>query len=112
MTIRYFAKLGFVMDESDRTFIRGNRNPTQYGFSLRASNGVEPDREAIEKASLILGRESFFVDKRGFECELIAAAIYSRTNRVAYVESRAKQRRGVVHSRYLDQDSLARYRWQ
>ena len=80
------------MNESERTFIRGNRNPHQYGFSLRASNGIEPDRMAIEHAAPLLGREPFLVDKRGYECELIGAAVHSPTNRVAYLESRAKKR--------------------
>lgn len=80
------------MDESDRTFIRGNRNPERYGFSLRATCGIEPDRDVIERAASILEREPFFVDKRGYECDLIAAAIHSPTNRVAYVQSRAKKR--------------------
>ncbi|MEO9594612.1 hypothetical protein [Rhodopirellula bahusiensis] len=61
-------------------------------MSLRASNGDEPDPEAIEQAASILGREPFFVDKRGYECELVAAAIQSPTNRLVYVESRAKKR--------------------
>ena len=81
-----------IMDESERTFIRGNRSPNKYGFSLRASNGIEPDRNAIEHAAPILGREPFFVDKRGYECELIGAAVHPSTDRVAYVESRSKKR--------------------
>ncbi|MCA9198871.1 MAG: hypothetical protein KDJ36_17220 [Hyphomicrobiaceae bacterium] len=81
------------MSDSDRTFIGGNRNPWKYGMSLRASNGDAPDPEAIERAATILGRTPFFVDRRGYECELIAAAVQSPSNRVVYVESRAKKRR-------------------
>lgn len=80
------------MNDSDRTFIRGNRNALKYGMSLRASNGDAPNPEAIEWAASILERETFFVDKRGYECELIAATVHSPTNRVVYVESRAKKR--------------------
>lgn len=61
-------------------------------MSLRASNGDTPDPEAIEQAALILGREPFFIDNRGYERELIAAAVHPPTNRVVYVESRAKKR--------------------
>ena len=61
-------------------------------MSLRASNGDGPETEAIEQAASILRREPFFVDKRGYECELIAAAVHPSTNRVVYVESRAKKR--------------------
>lgn len=80
------------MDQSNRTFIRGNRNPERYGFSLRATCGVEHDREGIDRVASFLEREPFYVDKRGYECELIAAAIHSPTNRLGYVESRAKKR--------------------
>ena len=52
----------------------------------------DSDPETIKQVASILGREPFFVDKRGYECELIAAAIHSPTNRVVYVESRAKKR--------------------
>ncbi len=61
-------------------------------MSLRASNGDAPDPEAIKQAASILGREPFCVDRRGYECDLIAAAVHSPTNRVVYVESRAKKR--------------------
>lgn len=61
-------------------------------MSLRASNGDAPDPEAIERAATILGRAPFFVDRRGYECELIAAAVQSPSNRMVYVESRAKKR--------------------
>ena len=80
------------MDEPERQFIRGNRNPNTYGFSLRASNGAEPDQDAIEKAASLLGRELFLVDKRGYEREIIGAAVHPSTNRIAYVETRAKKR--------------------
>ena len=80
------------MDESKRTFIRGNRNPELYGLSLRASCGQELDRAPIEQAAVLLGREPFYVDQQGYECELIGAAIHPTTNRIAYVESRARKR--------------------
>ena len=80
------------MNETERQFIRGNRNPNKYGFSLRASNGTEPDQDAIEQAATLLGREPFCTDKRGYECELIGAAIHPSSNHIAYVESRAKKR--------------------
>ena len=80
------------MDESKRTFIRGNRNPEHYGLSLRASCGRELDREPIEQAAVLLGREPFYVDRSGYECELIGAAIHPATNCIAYVESRARKR--------------------
>lgn len=81
------------MDEFDRTFIRGNRNPERYGFSIRATLGVGPDDAAIEHAASILERERFYVDKQGYECELIAAAYHPPTSRLAYLETRAKRRR-------------------
>ncbi|WP_417397098.1 hypothetical protein [Gimesia chilikensis] len=81
------------MDDSERTFMGGNRNPERFGFSVRASLGSAPDQSVIDRAAVLLGREAFFVDKKGYECELIAAAIHAPTNRVAYVESRAKERR-------------------
>lgn len=79
------------MDESNRTFIRGNRNPERYGFSIRVSCGSQPDPGRIERAAVLLGREPFYVDQHGFECELLDAAIDAATNRIAYVESRAKE---------------------
>ena len=81
------------MDDSERTFMGGNRNPERFGFSVRASLGSEPDQSVIDRAAVLLGRDAFFVDKKGYECELIAAAIHEPTNRVAYVESRARERR-------------------
>jgi hypothetical protein len=80
------------MTAARRTFIRGNRNPNTYGYSLRASCGDEPDPEVIAQAATLLGRESFFVDRRGYECEIIAAAIQPKLGHVAYVESRAKKK--------------------
>lgn len=80
------------MNDIERTFISGDRNPWNYGSSLRASYGDAPKPEAIKQAALILGREPVFVDRRGYECEIIAAAVHSPTNRVIYVESRAKKR--------------------
>lgn len=81
------------MDDSERTFMGGNRNPERFGFSVRASLGSAPDQSVIDRAAVLLGREAFYVDKKAYECELIAAAIHVPTNRVAYVESRAKERR-------------------
>lgn len=80
------------MTAARRTFIRGNRNPISYGYSLRASCGHEPDQKAIVDASAVLGREQFFVDRKGYECELIAAAVNHELRQVAYVESRAKKK--------------------
>lgn len=80
------------MSDSDRTFNGGNRNSYKYGMSLRASNGDARDPKTIERAASILGRDPFYVDRRGYECELIAAAVQSPSNRVVYVESRAKKR--------------------
>ena len=80
------------MSDSDRTFIGGNRNPWKYGLSLRTSNGDDSDPAVVEQAAAMLGRAPFYVDKRGYECELIAAATDPATKRVVYVESRAKKR--------------------
>ncbi len=83
---------GQTVSDSDRTFSGGNRNPYRYGMSLRASNGDAPDPETIKRAASILERDPFYVDRRGYECELIAAAVQSPSNRMVYVESRAKKR--------------------
>jgi hypothetical protein len=80
------------MSAARRTFIRGNRNPNTYGYSLRASCGDEPDQQAIAQAATVLGREPFFVDRKGYECEIIAAAMNHELGHVAYVESRAKKK--------------------
>lgn len=80
------------MGEIERQFICGNRDPNKYGIALRASNGTDLDHEAIEKAAPLLGREPLYTDSRGYECELIGAAIHPCSNHIAYVESRAKKR--------------------
>jgi hypothetical protein len=85
-----------VTNESDRTFIAGNRNPWKYGWSLRACNGDAPDPALLSHAAALLGREPFFTDAAGFECEIIAAAVHPDERRIVYVESRAKERRGFV----------------
>src|ERR1700740_1942850 len=78
------------MDDAEPHFRKGNPNPEKFGFiSLRSSSGDEPDPERLQEAARILGRGPFFTDEEGYECEMIAAAI-SPSNRLAYVESRAK----------------------
>lgn len=79
-------------DESDRTFVGGNRNPEKYGWSLRACNGELASPEQIARAAQVLGRESFHVDAAGYECEIIAAAVHGDGKRVVYVETRAKDK--------------------
>ncbi len=80
------------MKHLNRTFIHGNRNPERYGFSVRSPCGEHPDTTAILKAASILGREPFYIDERGYECDIFAAAIHPDGDRLAYVESRAKKR--------------------
>jgi|GEM_PF-1461625 len=78
------------MDDAEPLFRKGNPNPRKLGFSpIRSSAGNEPSPERLKEAAQVLRRERSFTDAAGYECELIAAAI-SETNRVAYVESRAK----------------------
>lgn len=79
------------MSDSDQTFNGGSRKPHKYGISLRASNGDAPDPKTIESAASLLGRDPCYVDRYGYKCELIAAAVQSPSNRVVYVESRAKK---------------------
>lgn len=59
-------------------------------MSLRASNGNKPAPEAIARAARLLDREPFFTDGKGFEYEIIAAAVHPDGKRIAYVQSRAK----------------------
>lgn len=85
-----------MSNESDRTFIGGNRNPWKYGMSLRASNAIGPNPDEISLAARLLGREPFFTDAEGFECEIIAAAVHPDGKRIVYVQSRAKQGKQFV----------------
>lgn len=81
------------MSDSERCFIGGIPNPEKLGFfSLRWSSGEDPDPTAIAAAAAILGREEFVVDDRGYQCEIIGAAVAPDSKRVAYVESRAKDK--------------------
>lgn len=80
-----------MSSESDRTFIGGNRNPWKYGISLRASNGDGPNADDVARAATLLGREPFYIDDQGYECEIVAAAVHPDGRRVVYVQSRAKQ---------------------
>jgi hypothetical protein len=78
------------MSETERLFEGGTPNPRRFGFfSIRSSSGEEPPPERVQEASRLLGREPIMTDKEGYECELLAAAI-SSPDRLAYVESRAK----------------------
>ncbi len=79
------------MENPDRQLIRGNRNPSKYGFSLRASSGTFPDQSAIETAAPLLGRAPFFIDEHGYECELIGATVHPSSGSIAYVESRSRK---------------------
>lgn len=80
------------MSESDREFIGGRPNPWKYGIPLRASSGELPDGNIVEQVAVLLGRQSFCVDPQGFECEILAAAIHPGQKKMAYVESRAKEK--------------------
>jgi hypothetical protein len=40
----------------------------------------------------LLGRDAFFVDQKGYECEIIAAALDPEVTHIAYVETRAKKK--------------------
>ena len=80
-----------MTDEPERTFIAGNPNPKRFGWSLRACNSHELDVAQIAKASTLLGRDAFFVDDSGYECEIIAATVHPDEKRIVYVESRAKE---------------------
>jgi hypothetical protein len=80
-----------MSDDSDRTFIAGVPNPEKYGWSIRACNGTQSNPEQIARAAQLLGREAFFTDDLGYECEIIAAAVHSDDQRMVYVESRAKE---------------------
>jgi len=78
-------------EKNKRTFIGGRLNPIKYGmWPLRASAGQKPDQDEREKVASLMGRQSFFVDDQGYECEIIGAAI-NPAGSVAYVESRAKE---------------------
>ena len=80
-----------MSDEMNRTFIGGHPNPSKFGWSLRACNSQNPDPEQIVLAASLLGRDPFFEDDTGFECEIIAAAVHPNGKRIVYVESRAKE---------------------
>lgn len=78
--------------DEGRSFFRGNRNPSKYGFSIRHSSDDGVDDAAVSSAAKILEREPFYVDAEGYERELIAATIHPDGKRIAYVESKAKER--------------------
>jgi hypothetical protein len=84
------------MDDAEPLFRRGIPNPEKLGFfSLRSSAGDEPDQDRLDEAARVLGRKLCFTDDKGYECELIGAAI-SQSQRLAYVESRAKDNAGRI----------------
>jgi hypothetical protein len=62
----------------------------KFGFvNLRPPREDETFEREIGDVCRKLRRESSFTDEAGYECEIFAAAI-SPTNRMAYIESRAK----------------------
>jgi hypothetical protein len=79
-------------ENAQPTFLGGNPNPRKLGFiSLRSARGEGPDPAQLEHAVEILNRTALFVDAQGYECDMFAAAVHPRTQRVVYLESRAKE---------------------
>lgn len=56
----------------------------------------EPNPAHIETATRLLGRSVRFVDDRGYQREIFAAAVNEQSGAVAFFESRAKQLRRMV----------------
>jgi hypothetical protein len=61
--------------------------PGEFGSSGQDAPG--PD--VIADAATRLGRDVYFINEDGYECDLIAATIDPATGAIAYVESRAKE---------------------
>lgn len=80
-----------LSDQDDRTFMEERPSPDRFRWSVRTCNGNSPDCEQIASAAALLGREAYFKDDLGFECEILAAAVHSDAERLVYVESRAKE---------------------
>jgi hypothetical protein len=84
---------GLLNEGAKWLFSCGTSNTdASFGFSA----GSEPDPDRVEAAARILGRPVRFVDKKGYQREMFAAALNDPTGTVAYVETRAKQLRDRV----------------
>jgi hypothetical protein len=80
---------GALMNEDAKwLFTCGTSNTVA---SLGCSSGSEPDPQRVEAAARILGRSVRFLDEKGYQREMFAAALNEQTGAVAYVETRAKQ---------------------
>ena len=58
----------------------------------RVTSDSDCGEEDLERVAKLLKRQPSFIDKRGYKCELLGAAIHPTSNELAYVESRAKKR--------------------
>lgn len=67
-------------------------DPEQAEVTRRFSPDDPPAAGVLERAAAMLGRAVSFVDRRGYQCELLAVAVDEPTGRVAYVESRMKKK--------------------
>ena len=83
-------------------------------MAASASSGQEPGTEEIETAAGIIGTPVKFVDSKGYEHEIIAAAVEGGEGRIAYVQCRSRQSANgfvdinfYVHLRDADGKDLA-----
>lgn len=63
-----------------------------HGDELPTNEHSSTPFAAIEEAAKVLQRPPAFRDKRGYQCELLAAAVHPQVDRIAYVESRMRKR--------------------
>ncbi len=68
----------------------------EHGRFVRLLCGSEPDPKRVEAAARILARAVRFIDEKGYQREMFAAAVNNQTEMVAYVETAAKELRDRV----------------
>jgi hypothetical protein len=78
---------------SDSSYPRGFPNPDKMGFfavSQLTASGIDQS-DAIALASRLLNRPAVFTDEKGYEHEIVGAAVEENGSRIAWVEGRSKQ---------------------
>ena len=84
-----FHAKGDLMNENGKWLFTCGTSNTVASFAFSA--GSEPDPQHLEAAARILGRPVRFVDEKGYQREMFAAALNEQTGLVAHVETRSKQ---------------------
>lgn len=72
------------MNSSDHSHPDHSARPLDFSPADPATHGV------IQRAAEILGRKPSCLDRRNYQCRLLAASLHEPTGRLAYLESREK----------------------